>query len=152
NHGLPAAVFKSPPVPAIGKGMRVVREFRELRVEVFPILRSMGPYLAHDPVLIAKVIRLGTAFMKERKMAGCPTDMEPLYCGFLAVIDEVVLPSLSTMEGNCCMAEELWTMLKHVPYTHRYRLYAQWKNDTYSQHPILIKIKSRALDRTRYIM
>lgn len=65
NHGLPEAVFKSPPVPPVGKNILVVEKFADLRTMVFPILRSLGPHLAHDPVLLAKIIRLGTAFMKE---------------------------------------------------------------------------------------
>lgn len=39
--------------------------FEELRKEVFNMLCYLGPHLSHDPILFAKVVRLGKAFMKE---------------------------------------------------------------------------------------
>lgn len=42
--------------------------FEELRKEVFNMLCYLGPHLSHDPILFAKVVRLGKAFMKEVSM------------------------------------------------------------------------------------
>lgn len=39
--------------------------FEDLRKEVFNMLCYLGPHLSHDPILFAKVVRLGKAFMKE---------------------------------------------------------------------------------------
>lgn len=36
--------------------------------------------------------------------------------------------------------------------TLRYRLYGQWKNETYSGHPLLVKVKAQTAERARYIM
>ena len=30
----------------------------------------------------------------------------------------------------CCLAEEIWLVLRVYPYQHRYRLYASWKKDS----------------------
>lgn len=32
------------------------------------------------------------------------------------MLDEVLLPSMSLLPGNCCLSEELWSFLKLFPY------------------------------------
>lgn len=39
--------------------------FEDLRKDTFSMLCYLGPHLSHDPILFAKVVRLGKAFMKE---------------------------------------------------------------------------------------
>ena len=39
-----------------------------------------------------------------------------VWCGFLTLLDEVLLPSLSLLECNSSIAEELWGLLKAFPY------------------------------------
>ena len=34
----------------------------------------------------------------------------------------------------------------------RYRLYGQWKNDTYSNHAVLIRQKADVVEKAKYIM
>ncbi|XP_043913220.1 THO complex subunit 2-like [Protopterus annectens] len=130
--------------------------FGDLRTEVFSMLCYLGPHLAHDPVLFAKVVRLGKAFMKESQADGSRQDDKEKYdmllsC-FLSIADQVLLPSLTLMDCNACMSEELWGMFRSFPYKHRYRLYGQWKNETYNSHPLLVKVKAQTLDRAKYIM
>ena len=38
---------------------------------------------------------------------------------FLSVLDEVILPSLSLLLCNCGIAEEIWAMVKLLPYETR---------------------------------
>ncbi|KAM7338452.1 hypothetical protein ACRRTK_001936 [Alexandromys fortis] len=38
------------------------------------------------------------------------------------------------------------------PLYRRYRLYGQWKNETYNGHPLLVKVKAQTIDRAKYIM
>lgn len=47
-----------------------------------------------------------------------PTDA-PMYYEVTTLLDESVLPALSFMDGNCCIAEDIWNVLKLYPYTHR---------------------------------
>ena len=42
-----------------------------------------------------------------------------LYYDALTLMDEVLLPALSLSECNCCLAEEIWTVLRVYPYHHR---------------------------------
>ncbi|MGH0172612.1 UNVERIFIED_CONTAM: hypothetical protein FKN15_063864 [Acipenser sinensis] len=116
--------------------------FEDLRKEVFTMLCYLGPHLSHDPVLFAKIVRLGKGFMKEDTLLSC----------FLSITDQVLLPSLTLMDCNACMSEELWGLFKMFPYQHRYRLYGQWKNETYNSHPLLVKVKAQTVDRAKYIM
>uniref|UniRef100_A0A8C2DM13 THO complex subunit 2 n=1 Tax=Cyprinus carpio TaxID=7962 RepID=A0A8C2DM13_CYPCA len=125
---------------------RPAERFDDLSRDVFTMLCYLGPHLSHDPILFAKIVRLGKSFMKEVK-----TDDSLLSC-FLSIADQVLLPSLSLMECNACMSEELWGFFKLFPYQHRYRLYGQWKNETYGNHPLLVKIKAQTVDRAKYIM
>ena len=49
----------------LSKGPAQCRMFTDLNNCVFPILFNLGPYLSFDPILMAKVIRVGRAFLKE---------------------------------------------------------------------------------------
>uniref|UniRef100_A0A3Q1CI77 THO complex subunit 2 n=1 Tax=Amphiprion ocellaris TaxID=80972 RepID=A0A3Q1CI77_AMPOC len=114
---------------------RPAENFEDLRRDTFSMLCYLGPHLSHDPILFAKIVRLGKGFMKEYQSDGRPDikdKMDTLLSCFLSIADQVLLPSLSLMECNACMSEELWGLFKLFPYQHRYRLYGQWKNETYS--------------------
>ncbi|MEQ2212310.1 hypothetical protein XENOCAPTIV_029127, partial [Xenoophorus captivus] len=39
--------------------------FEDLRKDTFSMFCYLGPHLSHDPILFAKIVRLGKAFMKE---------------------------------------------------------------------------------------
>lgn len=41
---------------------------------------------------------------------------DPLHYEAITVLDAAILPALTLMEGNCCMAEEVYTLLKLYPY------------------------------------
>ncbi|KAG7282682.1 hypothetical protein CRUP_017608 [Coryphaenoides rupestris] len=134
---------------------RPAETFEDLRQNTFSMLCYLGPHLSHDPILFAKVVRLGKGFMKEyqaESRAEFKDKMETLLSCFLAMADQVLLPSLSLLECNACLSEELWGLFKLFPYQHRYRLYGQWKNETYSSHPLLVKVKAQTIDRAKYIM
>lgn len=44
---------------------RPAETFEELPRDVITMLGYLGPHLSHDPVLFAKIVRLGKSFMKE---------------------------------------------------------------------------------------
>uniref|UniRef100_A0A673LYR6 THO complex subunit 2 n=1 Tax=Sinocyclocheilus rhinocerous TaxID=307959 RepID=A0A673LYR6_9TELE len=140
---------------ALSWALRPAESFDDLSRGVFTMLCYLGPHLSHDPILFAKVVRLGKSFMKEyqnESRQDTKDKMDSLLSCFLSTADQVLLPSLSLMECNACMSEELWGFFKLFPYQHRYRLYGQWKNETYGNHPLLVKIKAQTVDRAKYIM
>uniref|UniRef100_A0A672KVG0 Uncharacterized protein n=1 Tax=Sinocyclocheilus grahami TaxID=75366 RepID=A0A672KVG0_SINGR len=134
---------------------RPAESFDDLSRDVFTMLCYLGPHLSHDPILFAKIVRLGKSFMKEYQSESrqdTKDKMDSLLSCFLSIADQVLLPSLSLMECNACMSEEIWGFFKLFPYQYRYRLYGQWKNETYGNHPLLVKIKAQTVDRAKYIM
>ncbi|OXB75785.1 UNVERIFIED_CONTAM: hypothetical protein H355_012294 [Colinus virginianus] len=155
--GVPKGAKGSPISPLPNKrAPKQADSFEDLRKEVFNMLCYLGPHLSHDPILFAKVVRIGKAFMKEFQSDGSKQEdkekMEILFSCVLSITDQVLLPSLSLMDCNACMSEELWGMFKTFPYQYRYRLYGQWKNETYNSHPLLVKVKAQTIDRAKYIM
>nr|XP_044996003.1 THO complex subunit 2 isoform X2 [Jaculus jaculus]XP_044996004.1 THO complex subunit 2 isoform X2 [Jaculus jaculus] len=149
---------KGSPVGALQnkRAPKQAESFEDLRRDVFSMLCYLGPHLSHDPILFAKVVRIGKSFMKEFQSDGSKQEdkekTEVILSCLLSITDQVLLPSLSLMDCNACMSEELWGMFKTFPYQHRYRLYGQWKNETYNSHPLLVKVKAQTIDRAKYIM
>ncbi|CAK6441230.1 unnamed protein product [Pipistrellus nathusii] len=149
---------KGSPVNALQnkRAPKQAESFEDLRTDVFTMFCYLGPHLSRDPILFAKVVRIGKSFMKEFQSDGSKQEnkekMEVILSCLLSITDQVLLPSLSLMDCNACMSEELWGMFKTFPYQHRYRLYGQWKNETYNSHPLLVKVKAQTIDKVKYIM
>ncbi|XP_056012472.1 THO complex subunit 2-like isoform X2 [Ostrea edulis] len=154
NAGLPKKILKGKVSSDknLTKNLQEVGSYRALHTEVFPVMRYIGPYASCDPVLIVKFIRLGKCFMTKRHSGGITPEDDVAYYGFLNMLDEVLLPSMSMLPCNCCLSEELWGFLKLFPYELRYRLYGNWKNDTYNQHPRLVRIRADSMERAKYLM
>lgn len=135
---------------------KTAKELGDLKETAFPMLLSLGPHLHNDPVLLHKLIRLCSAALDECGLSSggkkISPDISSLYYDVLTLFDVVILPSLALMESNCCVAEEIWNVLKKLPYEHRYRLYGLWKNDTFQTHPLLIRRKVDCVKRIKYIM
>ncbi|XP_057353480.1 THO complex subunit 2-like [Manis pentadactyla] len=149
---------KGSPVNALQtkRAPKQAESFEDLRRDVFSMFCYLGPHLSHDPILFAKVVRIGKSFMKEFQSDGGKQEdkekMEVILSCLLSITEQVLLPSLSLMDCNACMSEELWGLFKAFPYQHRYRLYGQWKNETYNNHPLLVKVKAQTIHRAKYIM
>ncbi|XP_066227917.1 THO complex subunit 2-like [Saccopteryx leptura] len=155
--GIPKGA-KGSPVNALQnkRAPKQAESFEDLRRYVFNMLCYLGPHLSYDPILFAKMVRIGKSFMKEFQSNGSKQEdkekMEVILSCLLTITDQVLLPSLSLMDCNACMSEELWGMFKTFPYQYRYRLYGQWKNETYNSHPLLVKVKAQTIDRAKYII
>ena len=52
--------------------------------------------------------------------------IEKVWCGLLTLLDEVLLPSISLLECNSSLAEELWTMMCRFPYELRSVIYLMY--------------------------
>ncbi|KAJ6649298.1 THO complex subunit 2, partial [Pseudolycoriella hygida] len=128
----------------------------DLRVNAFPMAVQLGPSLYLDPVLLYKLVRLCRVSLTEMSVDSSTlpktqTD-ELLYHDIMTLLDSSILPSLSYMECNCCVAEEIWSVIKFLPYHYRYSLYGRWKNDTYLVHPKLIRRRGIAQKRIKALM
>lgn len=107
------------------------------------MILALGPFCYTDTLLISKIIRIGKSLMSS-------SSSEQLKYELLTILDEVILTSVSLIESNCGLADELWQFLKCFPYSARYRLYANWKKEP--TIPIMIKTRALTMKRIKYIM
>ncbi|XP_013175234.1 PREDICTED: THO complex subunit 2 isoform X1 [Papilio xuthus] len=134
------------PVPPLKSNLapRACKTFQDMKETVIPALIILGPSLHHDPVLMYKIIRI---LRTSRSLAE-----DPLHYEAITVLDTAILPALTLMEGNCCMAEEVYTLLKLYPYQCRYCLYSRWKNESGEKIPALMRVRGNSLQRIKHIM
>lgn len=132
------------------------RTLLELRQFAFPMSTQLGPSLYIDPVLLYKLIRLIRVILNEMNadLNHFPSDpdQEGFCYDILTLLDSSILPALSYMDCNCCVAEEIWSVIKCFPYHHRYSLYGRWKNDTFLIHPKLIRRRGNAQKKIKALM
>lgn len=128
----------------------------ELRENAFAMATKLGPSMHHDPILMYKLIRIMNSILTDMKVdpnTSPKTERdELLYFDCISLIDASILPALSYMDCNCCIAEEIWSIIKMFPYHHRYSFYARWKNDTYLIHPKLIRRRGLAQKQIKALM
>ncbi|XP_058449396.1 THO complex subunit 2 [Malaya genurostris] len=136
-----------PPVTTISK----------LRNHAFPMFIALGPSLHYDSVLLYKLLRLVRVILTEMNVdplnpPAPGAENEPIYYDILSLLDSAIMPSLSYMDCNCCVSEEVWSIVKLYPYQYRYSLYARWKNDTYLLQPKLIRRRGNAQKQIKALM
>ena len=118
----------------------------------FSTLYYIGPYLSRDSVLMIRLLRIFQTFMSTFN----PTTMNPdswqakFYFAMVTGFDDVILPSLSLMPSNCVVSENIWQVLKLMPYLHRYSLYGSWINDGYYNITPLINMRVHVTEKCRY--
>ncbi len=97
------------------------------------------------------------------------------YNQIYTILNEVLLPSLSMISMNPCLAIELWNLLKLFPYElryqfesitsifiilfltnlilkNRYHLYNNWRLSTYKHFPKLIRLKAECTEKIKYLL
>ncbi|XP_063934199.1 THO complex subunit 2-like [Zophobas morio] len=105
--------------------------------KVFPMLNELGCY-CDDPVLIAKLCRIGKVIVEKGLSVDPTLTSSATLQEFVDVVCLCILPSLSAMESNPGLLEELWQAIRKLPYHLRYHIYARWKHQTYQQQPTLV--------------
>ncbi|GAB6023947.1 THO complex subunit 2 [Chamberlinius hualienensis] len=159
KHGIFAPGNRSRKLPVITSeyAPKPLESFAEFRDSVMQMVCALGPHLHTDPILMVKIARLARAYLlmhplsKDDKPKNDGT-VPGLEFDFITILDEALLPSLSLLDCNCCMAEEIWNLLKLYPYQHRFRLYGLWKNETFASHPLIIRKKADYTKKIKYIM
>ena len=126
--------------------LKLVNNWNEFHENIFPLLLHLGAY-CQDRLLFMKLTRLCTNLMNK---SANPDEQQQE--DILLLIDEVLLPSLSLLDVNGCLAIELWALIKLFPFDIRYGLYGQWHEDTYRKTPQLIFVKQEVIDKSRAIL
>uniref|UniRef100_A0A182M4N4 THO complex subunit 2 n=1 Tax=Anopheles culicifacies TaxID=139723 RepID=A0A182M4N4_9DIPT len=137
-----------------------VTTLTKLRLHAFPMFTALGPSLHYDSVLLYKLLRLMRVILTDMNVDPLNpptpgitlTEHEQLYYDILSLLDSSVLPALAYMDCNCCVAEEIWSIVKLYPYQYRYSLYARWKNDTFQLQPQLIYRRGTAQKQIKALM
>ncbi|XP_049281408.1 THO complex subunit 2 isoform X1 [Anopheles funestus] len=137
-----------------------VTTLTKLRLHAFPMFTALGPSLHYDSVLLYKLLRLMRVILTDMNVdplnpptpGSVLTEHEQLYYDILSLLDSSVLPALAYMDCNCCVAEEIWSIVKLYPYQYRYSLYARWKNDTFQLQPQLIYRRGTAQKQIKALM
>ncbi|KAF6779915.1 hypothetical protein AHF37_00650 [Paragonimus kellicotti] len=127
-----------------------VKDFTQLARTVLPVAAYLGPNMSTDVVLLVKFCRLGYAYISDPSTR--TGTIEVVYQGFFNLLDEVLLPSLNLVDANCCLAEEIWQLMRFMPYDHRYRLYGQWRHVSAQNEPRIIRKNAQMLVRAKAIM
>ncbi len=73
----PRAAKGSSPAPLPSALLKQCTSFEDLCPHVFTMLYYLGPQAHTDPVLLAKVLRLGRAFLKERSGNSSSEELPP---------------------------------------------------------------------------
>ncbi|XP_063232661.1 THO complex subunit 2 isoform X1 [Bacillus rossius redtenbacheri] len=152
-----APELRGTPAPPLNSSLAPpqANTFEDVKEHAMPMLVTLGSSMHHDPILMHKVLRLGRAALTQKGGAdGQPVRPADscLYYEVLTLLDEVILPSLSFMDCNCCVAEEVWNLLKLYPYQQRYCLYSRWKNDTCQSNAKLMRKRADALKKIKSLM
>lgn len=127
-----------------------VINFVNLKDHVFPMCLALGPSMHFDPILLQKMIRLIRKIAEKNEEND--ESVVGLYHEIITVIDICILPSLSYLDCNCIVAEEIWSVIKVFPYNIRYALYNRWKNESYLLYPQLIRKRGLAQKEMKDIM
>ncbi|CAF2116715.1 unnamed protein product [Rotaria magnacalcarata] len=125
--------------------LKLIKTWNEFRENILPLLLNLGAY-CQDRLLFMQLTRLCTNLIKKSIVKDEQQE------DILLLIDEVLLPSLSLLDVNSCLAIELWSLMKLFPFDVRYGLYGQWQEDTYRKTPQLLFIKQDVADKSRAIL
>lgn len=117
------------------------------------LLTFLGPHLACDPLLHAKLLRCLRASIST-VVRGADQGSEPAtaLAPFFRLSSNVVLPALSLSGSNSALAFDAWECLRLLPWAMRYQAYTLWKDVAPSSRPILAFAKHRAASLARALL
>ncbi|KAI6218881.1 THO complex subunit 2 [Aphelenchoides besseyi] len=103
-----------------------LHKWADLKPCVLPIVRILGPYIGINNIIRSKFIRLLGKFFDDENAQSEPNRQEIANL-ILHIVDFSLLPSASFGDSTYSYVDELWKILKHVPYEKRYMMYGRWK-------------------------
>jgi len=119
--------------PAAAKG--ALTSSSEFPAKLFPLLKMLSHYLHHDVKVFCKVARLVKDYCKEVK--GDTEKEEEV----LSIISLSLLPSVCCIDANPAAVQEVWDILKTLPYQSRFRAYGNFREAAFVDNPDLLTKK-----------
>lgn len=97
---------------------------------VIPLLRVIGFSLYRDTSLFQQLCRVGRFQLKAKDVNS------EISSAWLDIIRFHLFPALSLGSENSGLLNELWNLLRTFPYSQRFSLYGEWKNELYKRPEI----------------
>lgn len=128
-------------IEAISSGsfiMPIPQDIAKMPSTVGPVLRFIGEHICLDLDLFAKVCRVLRHILVSHPEVAANNDEKTWIHG---IISRVLLPGLALVDpGNPGIANELWAVLRCMPYGERYKAYSILKSDLYAiRNPLILK-------------
>lgn len=139
-------------IPRRDNGPAQISSIEDLESKLLPILTNLGPFLSYNSLVLTKIIRI------LRHITQKPTDEDqgdsivetPLFYSIIDIIGESIMPAVSLSGANCCLARELWTLLKNFNYHIRYKLYFNSRDE--GSNPTILRNRGQILLRAKHHM
>ena len=95
------------------------------------LLNLSGLKIGKDPVLLAKLVRIGMHSLDE-------DTSDSNNKRWLGLCKRLLVPALSFSECNSGIVSEVWALLKRFPTAKRYNVYAEWFQGQTSRNPDVV--------------
>ncbi|CAJ0916857.1 unnamed protein product, partial [Mesorhabditis belari] len=106
--------------------------------ELSKTIGYLGPRIGYRPSCYAKLLRLIHVFIIDNKIYAGQKNED--YPEITQMLDSVIIPGMTLLDGNCGIAEEVWTLLQI------------WKSSHTTRYPELLIQKGKLLGRTKYLL
>ena len=130
--------------------------------ELFPVLEPLlnfaGPHISCDPGLLMDLLRCIRVGLSDFKPTKWPLDdNDPAaptltHLQLLDLLKTYVFPALTLSGSNTTLSQEMWEILKLLPWPLRFEIYTYLKDIVPNTHPAFQYAKARALAGARQAM
>ncbi|KAJ3196805.1 THO complex subunit 2 [Irineochytrium annulatum] len=128
------------------EGLPVYTDIDSLLKAIRALLPYVGAHLSKDSVLLSKISRIGRAHISN------PNADDRIKNSWISIVAQYLFPALALTHHNPGLANEVWGLVKQLPYDRRFALYGEWKHKTYEAIPELVLAKERTNKDAKYIM
>ncbi|KAJ3723327.1 transcription factor/nuclear export subunit protein 2-domain-containing protein [Lentinula raphanica] len=112
---------------------------------VEPLLRFIGLHISRDPLFLTKFVKLGRQQLLTtvptdsltKKTIGEPDPNNPIRQFWYRMTRQYLLPAISLIRGNAVCTVEVWNVVRLFDTNTRWKLYGEWRSETYKSHPEL---------------
>jgi hypothetical protein len=97
--------------------------------DILPMLLTLGHHLSASPRVYTQVCRILKNRVESYGVPLADVDSHDELKSVVKLLQQVLLPTLSTLECNPALTTLCWSVLSVFPFQTRYSLYSNWKGD-----------------------
>lgn len=132
----------------------ICRTLDDLQDVIDPLLHFIGPHISRDPLFLTQFLRLGRQHLltlnptnsEAKQPFGVSDPSHPISAFWFKVLRKYALPAQTLVHGSAVLTVEIWNIIRHYSTTDRWKLYGEWKSETYRSHPEL-RVREVKVDR-----